>query len=369
MAVPFTLTDPRYEKPDSHGPIDRFFLRYIKDERDLPFIYLNLQASLVLFPFAVFLFWPGNFRWWLGLIYFVVLYVGFVDRFILMLHNTSHRALFKRRYRLLNLYIPWVLGPFCGETPDTYYVHHVLMHHSENNLDKDLSCTIRYQRDRFSHFMMYFLRFFFAGIFELAAYQFKKGRGNYIARMLAGELGFYALVIGLCFVSWQATLVVFIIPFVLTRFLMMAGNWGQHAFIDPTDPGNSWRNSITCINSRYNRRCFNDGYHISHHVRPTRHWTDHPAELEKNIERYRSEGSVIFEGTDFFEVWLMLMLKRYDKLADHFVDLSETPRSKEQIVEFLRSRTRRVSYEQVPKGMPLGEKPPATGAQPAAAGA
>jgi len=31
-------------------------------------------------------------------------------------------------------------------------------------------------------------------------------------------------------VNWQATLTVFIAPFVTMRSLMMAGNWGQHAF-------------------------------------------------------------------------------------------------------------------------------------------
>lgn len=350
------LDDPRFDRSKEYSALDRFFLKYIRDERDLPFIYTSLKLSAFVFPMAVLLFWPGMFRWWIAAIYLVVVLGMNLGRFILMLHNTSHRTLFKRKYRALNHYVPWVLGPFFGETPDTYYVHHVLMHHAENNLDRDLSCTMRYQRDSFFGFMHYFLRFFFLGLVELGIYQWRRRNHHFIRRMVAGELGFYVLAIGLTFYNWQASLVVFIIPFVVARFGMMAGNWGQHAFVDATDPGNSYRNTITCINAAYNKTCFNDGYHIGHHVRPTRHWTDMPADFERDVPKYRAEGSIIFEGLDFFLVWGLLMVKRYDVLANKFVDLEDPPRSKDEIIALLRSRTRRITEAQVPYGYTLNDR-------------
>src|SRR5579863_780156 len=87
----------------------------LSDPRDMPFLILSASATLVVIPFAIALFIPGVFHWWLAVAYLLVNGLGFLDRFILMLHNTSHRTLFKPRYRLLNLYIPWVLGPFFGE--------------------------------------------------------------------------------------------------------------------------------------------------------------------------------------------------------------------------------------------------------------
>jgi hypothetical protein len=87
--------------------------------------------------------------------------------------------------------------------------------------------------------------------------------------MLAGELLFIATAVGLAYVNWRATLVVFFIPVVAVRFLMMAGNWGQHAFVAADAPESAFKNSITCLAARYNRRCFNDGYHIGHHVKGT----------------------------------------------------------------------------------------------------
>ena len=141
------LTDPVFVPPTSYNALERAALALIRDPRDLPFVWLTLQMTFVLLPTAAFLFWPGNFRWWMAPLYWALLFGVFFDRYILMLHNTSHRPLFKRQYNGLKFYIPWVLGPLCGETPETYYIHHITMHHAEGNLPRDLSSTMKYQRD------------------------------------------------------------------------------------------------------------------------------------------------------------------------------------------------------------------------------
>lgn len=339
MAVrELNLTDPAFVPKANRNVFERLALRFIRDERDLPFVWLSLQMTLVLLPLAALLFVPGVFAWWMAPIYWAVLFLGFEDRYILMLHNTSHRPLFQRKYGWMNLYIPWVLSPFCGETPETYYIHHITMHHAEGNLPRDLSSTMKYRRDSALHFAMYFFDFFFLAMVKLGRYQLAKKRKRLFAWMLIGELSFFAVVaIGLYF-NAPAAITVFVVPFVLCRFLMMGGNWGQHAFVAQEDPGNSYKSSITCINTRYNRRAFNDGYHISHHLAANRHWTDHPAELLENREKYAQEKAILFDGIDFFQVWLLLMGKRYDVLARHFVDLEEAPRSDEEIIALLKSR-------------------------------
>ncbi len=337
-----SISDPRFTPKAERNAVERLALRFINDERDLPFVWLCLSMTVLLVPMTVAMFWPGVFRWWMAPIYWAVLFGLFFDRYILMLHNTSHRRLFKRKYGFLNNYIPWVLGPFCGESPETYFVHHITMHHAEGNMPKDLSSTMRFQRDSALDFARYFLRFFFFILPEMTLYQSRKKRWPILRRMLSGELSFYALCVGLAFISWEATLVVFVIPFVLCRFLMMCGNWGQHAFIDAADPSNSYKNSITCINAKYNRRCFNDGYHIGHHVTANRHWTDMPDDFERDRANYVKHDAIVFEGIDFFIVWILLMLKRYDTLAKHFVELRDTPRSHEEIVALLKERTRRI---------------------------
>jgi hypothetical protein len=221
------------------------------------------------------------------------------------------------------------------------------MHHPENNLEPDLSSTMAYRRDSVRSFLRYFLRFFFGAGIELPAYFWKKRRRSLFLRTVIGEGSFFVGVAVLCvFVDWRAAVTVFVVPLVTARFAMMAGNWAQHAFIDQRSPENCYRNSITCINCVYNRRCFNDGYHIGHHVKQTRHWTEMPDDFLRNVDRYAAEDALVFEGIDFFGIWLLLMLKQYRSLAKKVVPLGGVPRSLEQTIELLRSRTRWTSAEE-----------------------
>jgi hypothetical protein len=321
--------------------------RFVNDPRDVPFVRLSASVTLTVLPLAVLLYVPGTFRWWLAAAYSAITGGLFLDRFVLMLHNTSHRALYKSRYRWMNAWIPWVLGPFFGETPETYFAHHLGMHHPENNLAADLSSTMPYRRDSVWDFFLYFGRFFFLGLPELSRYLDRTKRRMLRRRMIVGELGFLFISLGLLVLNWRATLVVFVVPLVVVRFLMMAGNWAQHAFVCAEQPANPYRNSITVIRCRYNERCFNDGYHIGHHVKATRHWTEMPTDFEANIAEYARHGAIVFERIDFFGVWLRLMLKQYKSLARHYVALGGPRPSEAEIVERLKNRTRaipRVSY-------------------------
>ena len=337
------INDPVFIPRNNYNFFERQFLKLIRDERDLPFIKLCLRIILFVIPVSVFLYL--HFTWWLAVPFLVFNIVTGLGPFILMLHNTSHRKLFLQEYDYLNKIIPWFLGPFYGETPETYFSHHIMMHHAENNLADDLSCTMNYQRDSFIDFMKYFSLFFFLGIGDLTYYFTRKNRWKFVKKVLVGEIGFTLACIGLCFVNWQATLMVFILPFVIARFGMMAGNWGQHAFINAADPANNYTNSLTCINSNYNKLCFNDGYHIGHHLRPSMHWTEMPVEFEKNIEKYKQNDAIVFEGIDFFVVWFMLVTHNYKFLASKYVDLAGRFSSKEEIIDFLKMRVAKIEMK------------------------
>lgn len=345
MEKALSLTDPRHKPLQRQSSwFDRLALRMIQDERDLPFFRLATILCVTTIPMAILMYWPGVFRWWLAVPYWLFL-LYYEAPYILMLHNTSHRRLFKKSHDGFNVLVPSVIGPLFGQTPNTYFTHHIGMHHAEGNLPKDLSSTMPYQRDSFLGFMHYFGRFFLFGLFELSYYHYKNNRRRLMWLTLFGELGYYVIV-GLL-LAWQPgpTLAVFVVPLVFTRFMMMAGNWGQHAFVDASDPGNSYRNSITCINCLYNQRAFNDGYHIGHHVKANRHWTEMPQDLLDDQQNYIDNRAIVFEGIDFFMVWLFLMLKRYDWLANRFVDLGGQFKSRHEVIEFLKSRTERCAPE------------------------
>jgi len=275
-----------------------------------------------------------------------------MDRFTLMLHCTSHRQLFRSEYGYLNKVVPWFLAPFFGQTPNTYFAHHMAMHHREENLEDDLSATLRFRRDRFGHWLRYYVRFLFIGLGELGVYFWKKRQKKQLTRIIVGEVTFWAVVAASAFFNPGAAFVVFVVPVVIMRGMMMAGNWGQHSFVCPEKPEDPYRASITCINTRYNRRCFNDGYHVLHHLQPRCHWTEHPIEFEKDLAEYGRHDSIVFDGLDFFQVFTNMMLGRWNKLADHFVKLPGAPeRSREQVIEFLRSRCVQIGPERAVEQM------------------
>ena len=344
MKILSGITDPT-STPKPATSSDRFFASMIRDERDLPFVYLTIKISAILIPLAAILFIPGVpvWLWWVAAIaYQYFNNVVFKGPYGLMMHCTSHRAWFKQKYSLLNFYLPWIIGPFFGQTPETYYAHHVGMHHPENNMPEDESSTMRFQRDSLKDFTIYMGTFLFMGIYHLCSYFVRKKRKRLLYRSVRGELLFFAMCIGLCFINWPATLVVFILPFFTFRIIAMTGNWAQHAFVDATDPNNAYKNSVTCINTKYNVKCWNDGYHISHHIDSNIHWTEHPTYFRQTIHEYADNNAVVFDGIHFLHVFLYLVRNRYDLLARNFVNIGDRFKSDEEVIVFLKARTQRI---------------------------
>ncbi|WP_400193708.1 fatty acid desaturase family protein [Hymenobacter sp. B81] len=340
------LTDRTHQPDEPVSALGRGLLRFTQDPRDLPFLYLILQISATLIPLAVLLYLPGLPGWlWGGLAvaYLFLNNITFKGPFGLMLHCSCHRPIFKKQYGWLNHYLPWVIGPLFGQTPETYFTHHMGMHHAENNQEHDRSSTMHYQRDSWRGFARYLGTFMFVGIFQLAHYFIQRRKLKLLFRSLRGELLFFGLFVGLWLLNWPATLVVFGLPFLISRVIMMLGNWTQHAFVDAADPGNAYRNSVTCLNTRYNHKCWNDGYHTSHHVRPALHWSEHPAHFLKTLPKYVQHDAIVFDGIHFLHVFAWLMTKRYDLLARHFVNLGERYHSDAEVIELLKARTCRIA--------------------------
>jgi fatty acid desaturase len=216
------------------------------------------------------------------------------------------------------------------------------MHHVENNMPEDTSSTLPYQRDKLSHFVLYYLNFFFLGFKETFLYLFSHKKKKMYMRITYGEFSFLIFCSAMCFVNLQATLFIFIFPYIFARMVMMLGNWAQHAFVDLKAPE---ENTINCINTKYNHTCWNDGYHAVHHLRPALHYTDIPAEFMKNLDKFTREKTLIFEGIHYLHIFTWLMQKRYDKLADHIVNVNNMFSSREEAIAVMKERTRQFPKE------------------------
>lgn len=336
------VKDPIYHEPETLSRYQKFWLRYINDKRDLDFIKLLTWVHILVIPPGILLFFPvfnGVWWWVVLLIWFYIAHVRMRDPFGLMLHNITHRRLFRKKYNWLNRYIIWFVCPFFGHTPETYFVHHVGMHHEENNMEEDASSTLPYQRDSVRDFIKYYLNFLFLGFRDTFSYLFARKKKKYYMRLTYGEGAFVVFCVIMCFINLKAALFVLIIPFILSRLVMMLGNWTQHAFVDPADPANMYRNCYTCINTSYNTKCWNDGYHLIHHMRPGAHYSEMPVLFLKEKEKIAKEKSLVFEGIHYLHLFFYLMTKRYDRIAEHMVNLNNNFSSNEEAIAMLRQRT------------------------------
>ncbi len=340
-----SITDPQSVSYNPQSTWVRFWLRYIRDPRDMAFINLTSRIMLMVILLGVLLYLPfiQGWLWWsIAIVYLYLNNFVFKGPFGLMNHCIAHRRLFKKEYDWMHHIHPWVIGPFFGQSPDTYFSHHIGMHHVENNLEDDDSSTMFYQRDSLRGFFMYYMKFMFKGLVNLAEYLRSRRKFELRRKAIIGEIALFVMWVVLCLINWQATVVVFILPFVVSRLIMMVGNWAQHAFVDYDEPANYFRSSITCINTDYNHKCFNDGYHTSHHIRPGLHWTEYPAHLRENLDAFVREQALIFHGIHYLHIWWYLMTKRYDRLADQLLNIDGSLGSRAEMITLLQSRTRRM---------------------------
>lgn len=345
-----SLNDAVYLPKKKYSFYERFWLKRINDRRDLPFIKLLTLIHLLVLPVSVLLYtdwFKGAYWFYVAIPYVFISQVYFKVRFGLMLHCICHRNLFKKRYHWVFNYINWFVCPVFGHSPETYFSHHIGMHHHENNMADDSSSTLAYQRDNFTDFLIYFLNFLTLGVKKTFLYLYAHKKKKFYIRFIVGELLFYVFCVGICFVNLKATLLIFIFPFFLARLEMMIGNWTQHSFVDIMNPGNIFTNSIICINTRYNKTCWNDGYHAVHHLKPGLHYTEIPVEFLRLKEAFVKNKTLVFEGLGYLPIFFFLVTKQYNRLANYIVNIDYMFSTPEEVIALMRKRTMKINYKNI----------------------
>jgi fatty acid desaturase len=317
---------------------------FLEDKRDSIMVSLILNICLTTVPLYIYIFkYPSHV---LGGLAFVFTFYMYLQRFVLMLHYSEHRKLFRNPYHSIGKYfLSGFLCMFFGIPPGMYRLHHVVMHHNENNIsNEDLSSTEPYQRDNFLHFLIYVFRYF-THMLLLPLYAWRKGRYIMTAVSLVGSLSWLsAIAVGMqlkpIFTLWAA-----FIPMFVAGFALMFGNFSQHIFVHPsvaTMPQNLNSYKFNCaltlqsINHFDNQYAFNDGYHVTHHINSRVHWTELAFYFLKNLEKYAENNVLVFNGLGFFDIGLNVMLGRLDFLADHVVHFTKEKKSKDEIIAKLK---------------------------------
>jgi hypothetical protein len=280
-----------------------------------------------------------------------------LEPYILGLHCLVHRPVFVPVAKvLLHVYV-WGFGPVLGMVPETYYSHHIGVHHPMNNGYDDISSTMTYCRDNVWHFLIYAIRFQFCHV-ALARQLLRIGNTKRLKSFIAGETFWVALALSVgCYRGMWTALLFVVLPVIITRLGMTAGNWGQHAFINPQNPFSNHNQSTVIINSIYNVVGYNDGYHIMHHCHPSAHYLDLPKLFVADMAAMGKADSIVFDSsksegllTDWVTVCILLLRGKYDILAKCFVDIralsqGSKPRGTEEVIKMLQGRVRRVYDE------------------------
>lgn len=339
------ITDPRgpAEPTRLHRVSDALFSEWLLDKRDVALTRAATDVFVLLLPLTVLLYVVPT--WTLAVLgpaYVAALFVKFGAPIILGLHTVTHRPLFDKKHRALDRVWTHIIPLFVGMTPFAYFPHHRMMHHNENCSEDDLSGTAEYQRDNIWHWLHYWARFAFLGYYHLTSWMVRRGHRAMALRAMAFEAATFAVVaMGLYFAFWP-TMFAFGFPYLLLRVFLMAGNWCEHAFVDVDDPTNSYRNSVILMNTPYNHRAFNSGYHLLHHVLPGMHWANNPKALRKHLPKLIEQESIVFDGVrSNQQVWVKLMTGDYGFLADRLVDLGGRRSTREEKIAFLKSRVQR----------------------------
>ncbi|ELQ38288.1 hypothetical protein MCOR27_001077 [Pyricularia oryzae] len=290
-----------------------------------------------------------HFSWTHGVLHFLM-QLFYMPTYTLMMHQHIHqRGVLAKSWAWLDRSFPFVLDPLMGHTWNSYYYHHVKHHHVEGNGPGDLSSTIYFQRDNAWHFAQYVGRFYFLVWLDLPLYFMRKKKYELAARAAWSEcFSYFAMYCLWRFLDSRAAFMVVILPFLLLRLAFMAGNWGQHAFVDWEDADSDYRSSITLIDVPSNRYCFNDGYHTSHHLNPLRHWRQHPVSFIKEKETYAREKALVFHGLDFNMITIKCLQKDYMYLAQRLVPLGDQVHmTMEERADMLRQHTRQFTKEDI----------------------
>ena len=345
------LEGPRREYhfkfPEGSAP-DAFVSRHLCDLEDKPLFYALFDMFVTSVPLAaaMFFFVPPSLGWvghLLGFVYFAAHFGLYLQPFILALHYSSHRRLFKKGSPMewFNAVPKYVLCPLFGIPAGMYHLHHIVMHHCEDNTKpNDGSSTEPYRRDRWTDFARYWAGFMFEVWFVLPSYAINKGYYDLCIQVLFQEAIYFTSLYYALRLNSTACIWTMCLPFFVGQFALAFGNWSQHIFVEDGKPSN-YRSSYNCLDCFDNSKSFNDGYHVLHHNHSKLHWSAFPATFMKTVDRMSDEKALSFVGIGFFEVGLYVMTKRLDLLAEYAV----TPcnMSPSEIAKLMESRLRPIT--------------------------
>jgi len=199
-------------------------------------------------------------------------------------HNAAHCPPFKVEW--MNRYFFLMLTFWQGAPVTSYIPGHNLSHHKYLQTRKDIMRTskMKYQSQTLN------LLLFFPSILgsiqrnDLNYMKAQKARGRAVYRYFLEEVTLYhAFLVFLLYVDWRKALLIYFLPTLFAKDMLVSLNILQH---DGCDPKSKYNHSRNFTSDLLNYLLFNNGYHTIHHMMPGVHWSATKAKHDELVAPY-----------------------------------------------------------------------------------
>ena len=307
-----------------HGQVQRLANRVLKDPRDEPILAAAITLGLTAIPIFIAQLVIVEIYWPLVLGFYACVYGPNIRAFVRSfssMHQEGHKVggLFKRA----SVVEKWTGNSFLymffaipmGLTP--HAAAHLQQHHRENAGPLDVYATARYDHANAWHFIVYMVREVMYQQLLVSPYLYfrSKRKPAQMRSMIVGNLLHLALFALLALYSLPIAVLYMLVPWCASNFLMGVIHWSQHAFYGgQQDPKDFMYNTVTLLEKPVNT--LNEGYHACHHHWENVHWSESPELFERIKPELQAAQSLVFRDLSVLDLFLMLMLRRFNALAD-----------------------------------------------------
>jgi fatty acid desaturase len=307
-----------------HAQVQRLANRVLKDPRDEPILAAAITLGLTAIPIFIAQLVIVEISWPLVLGFYACVYGPNIRAFVRSfssMHQEGHKVggLFKRASLLEkwtgNSFLYMFFALPMGLTP--HAAAHLQQHHRENAGPLDVYATARYDHANAWHFIVYMVREVMYQQLLVSPYLYfrSKRKPAQMRSMIVGNLLHLALFALLALYSLPIAVLYMLVPWCASNFLMGVIHWSQHAFYGgQQDPKDFMYNTVTLLEKPVNT--LNEGYHVCHHHWENVHWSESPALFERIKPEMKAAQSLVFRDLSVLDLFLMLMLRRFDALAD-----------------------------------------------------
>lgn len=191
-----------------------------------------------------------------------------------IVHNVSHVRVWRPSWRdWRNGAFELVLTLLSGAPVAVYQPGHVESHHKFLETERDVMRTCRMQ---YRHDALNILLFFPSILVDIQRndlhYMWRRRREGHpvYTQFVCQTVALHALLAWLAALDWYRLLLVYLLPTLLGKYLIVTLNILQHGGCDPTS---KYNHSRDFTGAALNYLLFNNGFHVEHHNSPGTHWS------------------------------------------------------------------------------------------------